>query len=84
LIVFETQCTGPQLALAGEFGLRLLELTQAQFPFRFQPPGDEPVLGIDSTISTLCALRFIARPFNRQTPLPQRRIVVGFELLCSV
>src|SRR3989442_11803336 len=83
-IVFGTQCRWTQLGFAFERGSGLLEITQALFPLRFQSASHKSVLRIHGTIATLGALCFVVGPFHSQAPLCERRIVVGFELLCGL
>src|SRR5487761_2381831 len=81
LIVFGAQRAGTRLAFVFQFGLRLLEITQALFPRSFQSTSDKPVLRIHGTIASFCTFRFVARSLHSETPLRKRRIVVGLELL---
>ncbi len=64
---------------AFEFGPRLFEFAQALFPFRLEAAGDEAILGLDGTVPAFGALGFIARPFEGQTPLFERAVVIGFD-----
>src|SRR5262249_20430303 len=41
--------------------------------------GDETVVGVDGAIATFGALRVVACPLNRETPLRERAVVVGLK-----
>jgi hypothetical protein len=71
--------SGAQLFATREFGLDLLELAQAALPFGFDATGDEAVVGVDGAIATLGALRLVACALDRETPLRQGAIAIGFD-----
>src|SRR6202165_3755384 len=52
-----------------EFSFGRFQFTERFFPFRFEPAGDQPIVRIDSPVSTFGALRLVACPLARQTPL---------------
>src|ERR1700726_4516454 len=64
-----------------EFSFGRFQFTERFFPFRFEPAGDEPIVRIDGPVSTLGALRLVACPLDRQTPLSERAIAIDFEPL---
>ena len=65
-----------------EFGLGLVKCAQAVLPLDLEPTRNKTVVGVDSTIAPLGALRLVTRALNRQTPLCERAIMIGFEALC--
>src|SRR6516164_288359 len=67
-----------QLFATRKLGLGLVELAQAVLPLGLDAAGDEAVVGVDSAIATLGALRLVACALDRETPLRQRAVVVGF------
>ena len=69
------------LQAAGEFILRSLKVRQALLPLALEPTGDEPVVRVDRHVTTLGAAGFIARAFDAQPPLLERRFAVGLEAL---
>ena len=69
------------LQAAGEFILRGLKVRQALLPVALEPAGDEPVVRVDRDVTTLSAAGFIARAFDAQSPLLERRFAVGLEAL---
>jgi hypothetical protein len=72
----------PPLVLAdGKLTLGVLEIPQTLLPLRFQAAGDEAILRLHGAIAPLSAFGFIPRTLDGQTPLRERRVVVGFELL---
>src|SRR6516165_1960652 len=70
-----------QLFATRKLGLGLVELAQAVLPLGLDAAGDEAVVGVDSAIATLGALRLVACALDRETPLRQRAVVVGFDAL---
>ena len=73
--------SGAQLFATRKLGLGLLEFTQAVLPFGFETTSDEAVVGVDGAIATLGALRLVACALDRETPLRQRVVVIGFDAL---
>src|SRR6266852_1192618 len=70
--------SGAQLFATREFGLDLLELAQAALPFGLDATGDKAVVGVDGAIAALGALRLVARALDRETPLRQGAVAIGF------
>ena len=64
-----------------EFSFGRFQFTERFFPFRFEPAGDQPIVRIDGPVSTLGALRLVACPLDRQTPLCKRTITINFKPL---
>src|SRR6266567_79331 len=64
-----------------EFSFGRFQFTERFFPFRFEPAGDQPIVRIDGPVSTLGALRLVACPLDRQTPLCKRTIAINFKPL---
>jgi hypothetical protein len=58
-----------------------LQFAKRLLPFGFEATGDQAVVRIDSTITALGALRLVARPLHRKTPLCQRTVVIGLDPL---
>src|ERR1700682_1466868 len=50
-------------------------------PLSLETAGDKTIIRVDGAIAPLGALRFIACPFHRETPLRERTVMVGFEPL---
>src|SRR6188472_2286261 len=70
------------LALAhGELGLGGLKRCERLLPFALQAAGDEAVLGLDSAVAPLGALRLILGALDLQPPLLQRGVVILLERL---
>src|ERR1700676_1138541 len=72
---------GTQLFATRKLGLGALELAQAVLPFGFDATGDQAIVGVDGAIATLGALCLVACALERETPLRQRAVVVGFDAL---
>ena len=81
IALIDTQRSRSLLFAACEFGIGRLQFTERFLPFRFEPAGDEPIVGIDGPVSTFGALHLVACPLYRQTPLRERAIAIGFEPL---
>src|ERR1700736_4728026 len=64
-----------------EFSFGRFQFTERFFPFRFEPAGDQAIVRIDGPVSTLGALRHVACPLDRQTPLRKRTIAINFKPL---
>ena len=64
-----------------EFSFGRFQFTERFFPFRFEPAGDQPIVRIDGPVSTLGALRLVACPLDRQTPLCKRTMAINFKPL---
>jgi hypothetical protein len=64
-----------------KFGFRSLQFAKRLLPFGFEAAGDETVVWIDSAIMALSALRLVARPLHRETPLRPRAVVIGLDPL---
>src|ERR1700674_4531118 len=75
--------SGPQGFTVCEFGLGLLEFTQAVLPLGLETAGDEAVVGVDGTIPTLGTFSLVVCPLHGETPLCKRAIVIGLEPLGS-
>jgi hypothetical protein len=58
-----------------------LSSTQAALPLGLNATGDEAVVGVDGAVAAFGALRLVARALNRETPLRQCTVVVGFDAL---
>src|SRR5271157_1904883 len=69
------------LLAARKFGSCGFEGRQAFFPLALEPTRDQAVIGIDGTVPTFGATRFIARTFDAEAPLLEHRFPVGFEPL---
>jgi hypothetical protein len=58
-------------------------LTKAEdypgFPLSLETARDEPVVGIDGTITAFCALGFVAGAFHGKSPLFERRRAIRFK-----
>src|SRR5258708_36801682 len=65
----------------GKLGLGPIEFAQGFLPLSLETAGDKTIIRVDSAIATLGALRFIACPYHRETPLRERTVMVGFEPL---
>src|SRR6202043_4249327 len=64
-----------------EFSFGRFQFTERFFPFRFEPAGDQPIVRIDGPVSTLGALRLVACPLDRQTPLRKSTVAINFKPL---
>ena len=58
-----------------------LSSSRRAFSHSASTAGDKTIIRVDGAIATLGALRFIACPFHRETPLRERTVMVGFEPL---
>src|SRR6516164_4843175 len=76
-----TERPGTQLFATCKLGLGLFQFAQALLPLGLDATGDETVVGVDGAIATFGALRVVACPLDRETPLRQRAVVVGFDAL---
>ena len=65
----------------GKLGLGPIEFAQGFLPLSLETASDKTIIRIDGAIATLGALRFVACPFHRETPLRERTVMVGFEPL---
>src|SRR5258708_28732606 len=70
-----------QCLAMGKLGLGTIEVARGFLPLRLETAGDKTIIRVDGPIATLGALRFIACPFHRETPLGERTVMVGFEPL---
>jgi len=70
-----------RLLATRKLGLGVLDLAQADLPLVLDAAGDEAVVGVHSPIAAFGALRVAARTVDRETPLRQRAVVVGFDAL---
>src|ERR1700716_106406 len=64
-----------------EFSFGRFQFMERFFPFRFEPAGDQPIVRIDSPVSTFGALRLVACPLDRQPPLRKRTVAINFKPL---
>src|ERR1700751_4711470 len=62
-------------------GLGGFERAQALLPFALEGASDQAVVGIDSTVAALGAVRFVACPLAAETPLLERGLAIGLEPL---
>src|SRR5260370_13518360 len=83
IFFFLTESARALLLSSVQFRFRSSEIAQAFFPFGLQAARNQSVFRFDGTILTLGTLRFVARPFYRQTPLISCCILIRFNLLES-
>jgi hypothetical protein len=69
----------PLMLAACEFGLGMIELAQAQFPFGLEAAGDQAVVGLDGTIAAFAARGLVLGAFDGQAPLGESRLAVRLE-----
>src|SRR6266567_5734630 len=75
--------TGALSLAPGEVGFGGFKRAQALLPLALEAAGHQPVVGIDGTIATLCALRFVGCPLHGKSPLLEHGLAIGFEVLGS-
>jgi hypothetical protein len=68
---------------ACKFGFGGFECAQALFPFALKATGDQPVIWIDGTITSLRTASFVACPLNTETPLLERGLAISFKPFSS-
>jgi hypothetical protein len=70
--LLRTERSGPQCFALRELGLGLVECAQAVLPLGLEPTRNKTVVGVDSTIPTLGALRLVtcARPPDASASAP--------------
>src|ERR1700680_4755866 len=64
-----------------EFSFGRFQFMERFFPFRSEPAGHQPIVRIDSPVSTFGALRLVACPLDRQPPLRKRTVAINFKPL---
>jgi len=64
-----------------EFGLCGIQRAQAFLPFAFEAARHQPIVGVDSAIAALGALRFVTGPLDAEPPLLQSGLAIAFEPL---
>src|SRR5689334_17870317 len=71
--------SGTALFASRQLRFGSLQFAQQLLPFGFEPACDQTVIRIDSAITALGALRFIACALDREAPLGQRPIMIGLD-----
>src|SRR5262252_3843947 len=71
----------PLLLAALQLELGSLYRAQALLPVAFEAARHQPVVGIDSAVATLGALRFVLGSLDPEPPLLQRHFAFGFQPL---
>src|SRR5580658_9999277 len=81
LSLFRRQRPGPCVLTPTQLVFCNLQFPQGLFPLRFQPAGDEAIIGIDCAVAAFGALRTVTGPLDVVVELGQCSFVVDFDLL---